>query len=143
MGHIHVGYDGPNDNTSLELIKYLDLYLGVPAMLMDNDDERKKIYGTAGRFRICKFGFEYRTLSNFWLSSVRLQHWVFNAVHEAINAYHNKVDIETNQGLILATINNNNKVIAKQLCDEYNLTLIKTNVYEKEKNRNYSMESWT
>jgi hypothetical protein len=141
MGHIHIGYDKSDDNTNIELIKYLDLFLGVPAIIMDNDDRRKEIYGTAGRFRPTSFGLEYRTLSNFWVSSIRLQHWAFNAVYSAINAYNNKLDIKEYHNSIVECINTNNKEMAHDLINAFNLTILITTNDKIKKDWYSSLES--
>jgi hypothetical protein len=71
-GHIHIGYNNPNWEKSVLLCKHFDVYLGLLAVLLDNDTERKAIYGTPGRHRIKDYGIEYRTLSNFWIKSPEL-----------------------------------------------------------------------
>lgn len=50
-GHLHCGYDDFNDETNMLLIKALDLFISVPLVLMEPDNERKKMYGKAGSFR--------------------------------------------------------------------------------------------
>jgi len=65
--HIHVGYDNPNDQTSIDIIRAMDLFLGVPSVLIDPDNERRKMYGKAGDFRMKKYGVEYRVLSSYFI----------------------------------------------------------------------------
>lgn len=84
-GHIHVGYDNHNFDNRIALIKAMDLFLGMPAMLLDKDIPRRNTYGTPGRFRTTSFGVEYRTLSNFWLQSEAHMTWAFNSLMDAIN----------------------------------------------------------
>ena len=48
--HIHIGYDNNDIDTSVQLVKYLDLYLGVPAVIDDPDKKRRSLYGKAGSF---------------------------------------------------------------------------------------------
>ena len=48
--HIHIGYNNPNIDTSVALIKYLDMYLGVPSVIKDRDKRRRSLYGKAGCF---------------------------------------------------------------------------------------------
>ena len=83
-GHIHIGYNNPNPDTSIAIIKAMDLFLGVQSVILDLDTERKKMYGKAGAFRFCKFGCEFRVLSNFWIVSKELTTWAFNGAMEAI-----------------------------------------------------------
>jgi hypothetical protein len=54
--HIHIGYENPDVDTSLTLIKYLDAYLGVPSILKDRDKKRRSLYGKAGCFRLTDYG---------------------------------------------------------------------------------------
>ena len=72
-GHIHIGSDQLEDALeTFNVIRMMDLFIGVPSILMDNDPsskDRRKIYGHAGSHRIPEYGLEYRSLSNFWLSS--------------------------------------------------------------------------
>ena len=50
------------------MIKLLDVFLGIPSVIIDPDKERRKLYGRAGAFRLTKYGFEYRTLSSYMMS---------------------------------------------------------------------------
>lgn len=54
--HIHIGYSNNNIDTSLALVKYLDLYLGVPSVIKDRDKKRRSLYGKAGCFRLTPYG---------------------------------------------------------------------------------------
>jgi hypothetical protein len=82
-GHIHVGHPFPK--TSLmecfRLTRMFDLFVGIPCLFIDKDptsQSRKKFYGQAGRFRKPEHGFEYRSLSNFWLASPKLVELVYD-----------------------------------------------------------------
>ena len=79
-GHVHVGYDDPWEAGNYTLARLLDVVLGVPSILLDSDTRRRSLYGSAGSLRHKPYGMEYRSLSNFWLSSTNLQHWVFDRV---------------------------------------------------------------
>lgn len=85
--HLHIGYDNPNVNTSLELIKYLDMYLGIPSVLKDSDTARRSLYGKAGCFRLKPYGFEYRVLSSALMENVELLSFVFNQLNKGIMAF--------------------------------------------------------
>lgn len=54
--HIHCGYDNHNIDTSLRLVKYFDMYLGVPSVIVDPDTKRRSLYGKAGCFRLTSYG---------------------------------------------------------------------------------------
>lgn len=55
-GHIHVGYEGFCDEYSLELVKIMDLFLGVPSIILDSNTKRREKYGKAGEMRLTSFG---------------------------------------------------------------------------------------
>lgn len=82
-GHIHVSfrYKGklPERVQFMNLIRMMDLTLGVPSVILDDDDRRRNFYGIAGAHRIKhEDRVEYRTLSNFWLRNDTLKRWVYN-----------------------------------------------------------------
>tara|TARA_Y100000034_G_scaffold86053_1_gene103162 strand:+ start:8599 stop:9540 length:942 start_codon:yes stop_codon:yes gene_type:complete len=77
-GHIHLGDVRLNRDYGLWLapsVILMDLLIGVPSLFLDKDPtspKRRSLYGQAGRYRICTYGMEYRTLGNFWLASPKL-----------------------------------------------------------------------
>jgi hypothetical protein len=83
-GHLHIGYENPNDETSIEIIKAHDLFCGVASVVYDSDTRRRSIYGKAGAHRIKNYGVEYRTLSNYWIKTPELTEWLFNQSEKAI-----------------------------------------------------------
>jgi len=79
-GHIHLGYLKGKEYPLVDfmgrwwLTRLMDLFVGLPSVLMDNDptsQARRKLYGGAGNMRPKDYGIEYRVLSNFWLDSPR------------------------------------------------------------------------
>lgn len=55
--HIHIGYADATPEISMELGKAMDLFLGIPAVLMEPENERKTSgYGGAGNIRLHKYG---------------------------------------------------------------------------------------
>lgn len=72
-GHIHIGSGDLQDHMkTFNVIRMMDLFLGIPSVFMDTDDtskDRRSIYGHAGSHRMPDYGLEYRALGNFWLSS--------------------------------------------------------------------------
>lgn len=119
-GHIHVGYDNPNALVSINLIKAMDLFLGVPSILLDTDTERRKMYGKAGEYRLKSYGVEHRTLSTFWTSNKTLMEWVWDSTMAAIE-FVNSGGIITNPDDIIRCINNSDKELAKEIIDDYRL----------------------
>ena len=81
-GHIHLGCKLAQDEfQGYFIVRMLDLCLGLPSIYLDNDPSskaRRKIYGNAGRFRVPKWGIEYRSLGNFWLASPDLVGLVYD-----------------------------------------------------------------
>jgi hypothetical protein len=121
-GHIHIGYSKPTTELNSQLIMAMDLFLGVPSVLIDKDIERKQLYGQAGCFRDKKYGVEYRSLSNFWLQDNGLMTWAWQATMEAID-FVNKGGIITNPEQIVESINDYNKDLAREILDDYGIVI--------------------
>jgi len=98
-GHIHIGGVG-NDLVLHPFMKpifvyMLDLFLGIPSVLMDNGTDtmkRRTMFGKAGCHRDKPYGIEYRVLSPFWLRNpatvslvYRLTHFVFQSVNDGLH----------------------------------------------------------
>lgn len=91
-GHIHLGHiDNPKAKSVLNdpntIVPLLDIIVGNTCVLLDRHEgnvERRKNYGRAGEFRTPKHGLEYRTLSNFWLTSYPLMSFVFGMARMAV-----------------------------------------------------------
>jgi hypothetical protein len=111
-GHVHVGYNNPNQETSEHIIRALDITLGLDSVILDKDTERKKLYGKAGTFRFKDYGVEYRTLSNFWIANNNSISWVYNRVHYAIDMINNGniIQISNKYEKDIIDIINNHKV---------------------------------
>jgi len=137
--HIHCGYKNPTLQTSLSLIKVLDLYLGVPSVLIDADTRRRSLYGKAGCFRLTDYGLEYRVLSGYFIKTDELINWMFNQTLQAINYFNTCLEQASSegnlenfnidsylpsQGSILNSINNGNKISAKRLITKYGIELV-------------------
>lgn len=118
--HIHVSYNNPNVRQSIELVKYMDLYLGVPSVILDPDKERRKLYGKAGAFRLVKYGVEYRTMSGFFISSDELIRFLFENTMKAMIAATAGIDLPSSD-VIQDIINNGNVEMAKKIINKYKL----------------------
>ena len=118
--HIHIGYDDNNVDTSLLLIKYLDMYLGVPSVVKDGDTKRRSLYGKAGCFRLTPYGLEYRVLSSYFLTNKLTLSWVWNGVAEAIEAYNEGYPLADPE-LVQKAINESDKALAEKLIKAYKL----------------------
>jgi len=115
-GHVHVSWDDRTNEEAVQLVRALDLYLGVPSVFKDNDDRRRTLYGKAGAFRHKSYGVEYRTLSNFWIQDEVMIGWTYDHAMRAVDFVNQGGEINTkSQALILQSINLNNKRSAKVL----------------------------
>ena len=141
-GHIHIGFNGGADIEDddpdkveelnlkvmmdrLWIARIADLIIGVPSLFLDKDPtskDRRKLYGGAGSHRSCpKYGVEYRSLSNFWLSRPSLVELMFdlaNVTHDIVmvdkaheDIWENKLNPQTLQ----STINKWDMAEAKEL----------------------------
>lgn len=118
--HFHISYKNPNAATSIQLIKYLDMYLGIPSVVLDPDTKRRTLYGKAGDFRLKAYGFEYRSLSSYMMSSPEMLDFVWNGIQKAIHAYNHDYPL-INPGLVQSVINTSDFETAKELIKQFNL----------------------
>ena len=130
-GHVHISYkiDGrpPRFPQDLEIAEIIimgaDLFMGVTSILLDQDRERRRIYGKAGAFRPKPYGVEYRTMSNFWTQSASAIEWVWNSI-ESLFTFISKVSYDQKQmhgyfvdqkNKIVHTINTGDVISAHQI----------------------------
>lgn len=116
-GHIHV----ETQLDPCQVVKNMDVFLGIPSVLMDKGEERKQMYGKRGAFRGKPYGVEYRTLSNFWIFHEELIRWAWRNTARALE-YTNSVDQYADA--IVEAINNNNKNVAQELVKELSLEVV-------------------
>jgi len=116
-GHIHV----ETKKDPLLVSKNMDLFLSVPAVLMDKGEERKKLYGKAGAHREKPYGVEYRSLSNFWIFDEKLIRWAWKQTERALNS---KVPVNDLETYIDIAVNKNDKTMARALINEFNLEVV-------------------
>ena len=127
-GHIHVGFDVDKEDlqSRFDVIQLMDVYLGIPSVLMDGDTERRSMYGKAGACRPKDYGVEYRVLSNFWLRGDAFIEWAYN---QAVRAVENKSYIgeileKYNPLLIQNTINTSDVGMAEEIVKDLQLDLV-------------------
>jgi hypothetical protein len=123
-GHIHIGLGKVDAATAERMGRLMDLYAGVPSVLMDNGELRKELYGKRGAMRYKPYGMEYRTLSNFWVLSPETRNWAWDATHQAVEALQQGMDVMSLDQQIAEAINNNNKAVAMSLVKDYSLKVI-------------------
>lgn len=132
--HVHVGFDLEEgekftDEDLWRFIKTMDLYLGVPSILIDKDTTRRQLYGKAGEYRVkTKYNIinnsiliipEYRSLGSNLLATSETIQWVFTQTVKAISAYNDNVELPGS--IVERCINNHLVETAKELCKEYSL----------------------
>ena len=124
-GHVHVGYNDPWESGNYTLARMLDIVLGVPSVLLDDDTKRRSLYGSAGSLRHKPYGMEYRSLSNFWIKDTNLQHWVFDRVKWAcanlpqLTELLAKVDVKS----VIHTINKSDSAGAREIVSNLRLEM--------------------
>lgn len=118
--HIHIGYNGYNTRTSVNLIRLFDLYVGVPSILIDNDIRRRNLYGKAGAFRLTSYGCEARILSSYMMSTPQLICWIWDHVMLVIDAY-NAGNSCSDTSAVIKAINESDKDLATRICRKYNI----------------------
>jgi len=118
-GHVHVGHS----LDPIEVIKAMDLFLGVPSTVLDPGTLRRQLYGKAGCFRPKDYGCEYRTLSNFWIFSPKTIEWVYNQTNKALEFVQAGNILSDEVGhKIQSCINNNDGAAYEHLSQAYGLT---------------------
>ena len=118
--HIHLGYENPSVFDSLMIVRYMDLYVGLPSVLLDDDYERRQLYGKAGSFRLCPYGLEYRVLSGAFIADEKLMRFAFTQTIKAYEAYRYNKELFAEVEL-QRIINEGDKEKAKKVCDTYNI----------------------
>ena len=121
-GHIHVGYKKPEIENQVALVRSMDLFLGVPSILLDPDKRRRERYGKAGAFRPKEYGVEWRVGSNFWIRDEKMMEWAFNSTRAAVAFLNGGGKITDNLGKrIQTTINKGDEAEARAICKEFAL----------------------
>lgn len=125
-GHIHISYNNPHFQTSFNIVKAMDLFLGVPAVILEPANKRKSTgYGVAGNCRLSSWGVEYRSLSGYFFGQKRLIEWCFKNTKKAVN-YLNLEGIDELNKLrfeIQNTINFEDKLNAEKLINQFKINL--------------------
>jgi len=125
-GHVHIGYQ---DDGILrqQIVRAMDLLCAVPMTFVDKDILRRNLYGKAGAFRPKEYGLEYRTLSNYWLTSDSLMDFVFRSSQNAVELCKDKSFnnlVNGNQVNIIRAINTNDRNAAITLMMEFDEFII-------------------
>lgn len=114
-GHIHVG-TGEN---IVNVAQLMDLYLGVPSILLTDKNDRRKLYGKAGDMRPKPYGLEYRTLDNFWIFNKKYTDWVYTQVGLCLSLVFMTNALQKDKKKIITAIDKHDVTLAKELVDKY------------------------
>lgn len=133
-GHLHISFDRANetDMSRINMIRVMDLVAGVPSIFMDDNAERRKLYGKAGchRPKMMDYGHpydgvEYRTLSNFWIKDTQSIGWAFRAAKRAVENYDELLEYSNSyKDKIISAINSTNKKAADFLINKFDLEVV-------------------
>jgi hypothetical protein len=111
-----------DDESKLDAIKLMDMFVGIPSVVFDKDEtskERRKLYGKAGEFRPCDYGVEYRVLGSYALRDPDLTDLTFMLVEYAIDRLvageANEILSKFNPADIQRAINDDDKALAKDI----------------------------
>lgn len=83
-GHIHISWPDPDRDTQMRVVQWMDLLFSVPISTIEPAGNRRALYGKAGCYRPKKYGVEYRTPSNFWLTDPDLMGFAFDCAVKAV-----------------------------------------------------------
>lgn len=124
-GHVHLGLEGSLSLADKQdIVKAMDLFLAVPAVLKDKDFLRRTAYGTAGRYREKPYGLEYRTLSNFWIASPDNIKWTYQNAHKAVMFVNeNRAEIKKISDEVVECVNLSDEAAAEKLVKKYNIAV--------------------
>lgn len=118
-GHIHIGYKGHSVESTLNLIKLLDLTIGLQSVIDDKDRNRRKMYGKAGAFRFKEFGFEYRVLSNYWIFDKDYMSKIYRGIEKAFLLHANGFKLTPSiEKKVIRSINTYNVNMANKIINE-------------------------
>lgn len=120
--HVHVGYDNPSVEDNINFMKYFDMYVTLPSLLLEPPNERRELYGKAGAFRHKPYGMEARTLSSYFASSPALISWVYKATQEAIYHYNNQTPLDDMVENLINTVDIENIKVALSM-NNINVTI--------------------
>jgi hypothetical protein len=130
-GHWHVGYKEETREMledpygKAEVVKMLDIFQGVPSILLDSDQTaplRRSLYGRAGAHRPKPYGVEYRALGNFWVQSPTLVDLMYQLSDVAIRLCADGESTKIIEAIaakrIIKAINTSDAKLAKEIVEK-------------------------
>jgi len=127
--HVHASWEGMDIEAIEEWVKAMDLYLGIPSVLIEPANNRRKLYGKAGEFRFSENydRAEYRSGSSYFAKDEALINYVYDQTHLAIEFLNNGKTIDLGSPLaeeIVQAINTSDKKLAEKLVKEFNIPVL-------------------
>ena len=127
--HIHAAWEEMDIETIENFIKSMDLFCGVPSVILEPANKRRELYGKAGEFRFSSEidRAEYRVLSSYFASSEELIDYTYDQTHLAIDYVNegNIINTESTLGQdIIRAINTSNKDLAEKIVRELNIPIL-------------------
>ncbi len=122
--HVHYGYDEPDIDHSVAMVKYFDVFLGLMSLLFDTDRKRRSLYGKAGCYRLTSYGVEYRTLSSKMAENKEMLSLIYDGVVAATQAYELNL-VMPNSTDVIDAINNSDVNSAKYILRTYKTSVPK------------------
>lgn len=125
--HVHIGWDNPEDEDKLQLVRLCDIFAVLPKIPSETKDEsdRRTLYGKAGSFRWKEYGIEHRVLSNKWCLT---KHSIYSTIKGyllAVLALNLGVVIdEDDVPNIVKSINDPQPTLATQIYQKYSDKLV-------------------
>lgn len=132
-GHVHIGWTKGQDVRDVNhmgmcftAVKQLDVLLGIPSIVYDDNELRRRMYGQAGALRPKSYGVEYRVLSNVWLKDEAHKRWVYRQTRAAFELLEQGIFLfeEIGEEEVQRIINTSDRKAALAVCNEYNIQLV-------------------
>lgn len=143
-GHFHIGRKEAtaemldNPYGKVEVVKMLDIFQGIPSIVMDDDKtapKRRSLYGRAGAHRPKDYGVEYRALGNFWVRSPDLVHLMYELADRAValtlDGQSGEIIEKIGEDKIQRAINESDQKLAKKIVAEVLVEYLPTTTFER------------
>jgi hypothetical protein len=130
--HWHFSFPGATVHNVMRLIRILDVNVAIPMLFIDEDKERRDLYGKAGCFRFKDYGstagVEYRTLSNSVIKNKEIFDFVWAQLVKSVNDYNKGIDYLPFGDKIQEAINTYNLDIATEIVEEFGVNTLEVTV---------------
>lgn len=127
-GHVHIGWLKPEWEQVSLVGRMFDVWLTLPSILVTEPNRRRELYGKAGACRPKPYGIECRSVDNFWLTRKSWIAHTFNNVIGLVDRLNRDAPmcnemLHDFRGMIIHSINNHDKTMAKDLCQRFGVDL--------------------